>query len=395
MQPARVGAVVRLGAASALLGMLVFAPLSHAQTVLGTPQQANERIRALSTDARSAPHDYVIGRGDLVAVEVFDVPEMSRELRVSQTGTVGIPLVPVRLQLAGLTELQAEQKIEEVLEANGLVSHPQVSVVVKERRSNPITVVGAVTKPMVYEADRSVTLLEVLAEAGGITNDAGDTVIVTRPEIPASDTSAAEPPEIRPEDAVTPDSNSDTTGPGTKPESSASNAFPAPATPTSGIGPSSSSEPPPLTNTITVNLNDLIERGDTENNIVLHAGDVVTVPHSGIVYVMGAVARPGGFVVGNDRAQLTTLKVVALAGGLNRTAKRDQAVIVRRDSTGKQIEVPVDLAKVIKMQSEDVRMNPSDILYIPDNATKAALLKAGEIALGAGTAIAIFRLSYH
>jgi len=58
-----------------------------------------------------------------------------------------------------------EQKIAEVLEANGLVSHPEVSVSVKERKSKPITVVGAVPHPMVYQADRPVTLLEVLAEA--------------------------------------------------------------------------------------------------------------------------------------------------------------------------------------------------------------------------------------
>jgi len=78
----------------------------------------------------------------VIDIDVFDVKELSREVRVSQTGSIGLPLVPVRLRVAGLTEIQAEQKIAEVLEANGLVSHPQVSVNVKERRSKPITVVG-------------------------------------------------------------------------------------------------------------------------------------------------------------------------------------------------------------------------------------------------------------
>src|SRR6202022_4693873 len=100
----------------------------------------------------------------------------------SQTGTIGLPLVPVRPHISGLTELQAEQKIAEVLEANGLVSHPQVSVAVKERKSKPITIVGAVPHPMVYQADRQVTLLDVLAEAGGINGDAGESVIITRAE---------------------------------------------------------------------------------------------------------------------------------------------------------------------------------------------------------------------
>ena len=93
-------------------------------------------------------------------------------------------LLPTRLHVAGLTEMQAEQMIADVLQANGLVSHPEVGVLVKEHRSRPITMVGAVVHPMVYQADHTVTLLEVLAEAGGISNDAGDTIIVTRAHSP-------------------------------------------------------------------------------------------------------------------------------------------------------------------------------------------------------------------
>src|SRR5438046_9716961 len=116
-------------------------------------------MRSMSAAARVMPHDYVIGNGDLLDIEVFDVKELSREVRVSQTGSIGIPLVPVRLHVGGLTEVQTEQKIAEVLEANGLVSHPQVSVSVKERKSKPITLVGAVQHAKVYQADRPVTIL--------------------------------------------------------------------------------------------------------------------------------------------------------------------------------------------------------------------------------------------
>ena len=79
--------------------------------------------------------------------------------------------------------------------------------------------------------------------------------------------------------------------------------------------------PPPLSNTITVNLNELMESGDATNNIILQAGDIVTVPHAGIVYVLGAVGRPGGYVLANDRSPMTALKMLALAGGLTHTAK--------------------------------------------------------------------------
>jgi protein involved in polysaccharide export with SLBB domain len=143
------------------------APISCAQTDLSTQQKTNERIQELAKSTRTPPHDYVIGRGDSVSVEVFEVPELSREVRVSQTGTIGLPLLPVRLFVVGLTELQVQQKIEEVLEANGLVSHPQVMVFVKEKRSKPIAVVGAVAHPMVMQADRPMSLIEVLANAGG------------------------------------------------------------------------------------------------------------------------------------------------------------------------------------------------------------------------------------
>ena len=116
-------------------------------SVVGTPQQTNDRIKELASNSKPAVHDYVIGDGDLLSIAVFDVPELTRDVRVSQTGKISIPLVPVRLEVTGLTEIQAEQKIAEVLESNGLVTHPEVGVVVKEHRSRPITIVGAVVPP--------------------------------------------------------------------------------------------------------------------------------------------------------------------------------------------------------------------------------------------------------
>jgi len=330
-------------------------------------------------------------------------------VRVSQTGTVTVPLVPVRLHLAGLTETQAEEKIAEVLEANGLVSHAEVAVAVKEHRSQPITVVGAVMKPMVYQADHAVTLLEILAEAGGISNDAGDTVIVTRrrtatfTEIPSAAPMAApsapgsgEPPALDSANSAPPvESKTDATSSASH-FPSAEDLAQAPSQPSAPAGDANiSTTSNGDTTSITINLNDLLETGDTRNNIVLQAGDVVTVPHAGIVYVLGAVARPGGFVVSNDRTQLTALKVLSLAGGLTRIAKLDHAVVIRKDDQGKQTETEIDLKKVLQRQSEDITMRASDILYIPDNRTKEALLRAAEIGVAIGTGVAIVRLAYH
>ena len=399
--------------AASLLGVPSIARAQQQQnvTVGETPQQVNDRIRTLTMGSRgSGQHDYMIGNGDLLEVSVFDVPELSKEVRVSQTGTINIPLIPVRPHVAGLSETQAEEKIAELLEANGLVSHPEVGVAVKEHRSQPITVVGAVQHPMVYQADRDVTLLEVLAEAGGIANDAGDTVIVTRRRVatfievanpqPAPVTSAPGSGEAPPLDSMVTPAPAET-----KPDASAkAPAFPsqeemakatAPMPASPAATDASSTSPSPDATSITINLNDLLETGDTRNNILLHAGDVVTVPHAGIVYVLGAVTRPGGFVVSNDRTQLTTLKVLSLAGGLTNIAKTQNAVIIRKDDAGKQTETQVDLKKVLNRQSEDITMHPSDILFVPDDRTKQALIKAAEIALGIGAAVAVFRLAYH
>jgi polysaccharide export outer membrane protein len=364
MQPTGLRALALSLVISSFL-MLHAAPSLRAQSV-ETSDKANERLRSLAASSSHVPppSEYVIGAGDLVNVQVFDVPEMSRELRVSQTGTIGLPLVPVRLQIAGLTEIQTERKITEVLEANGLISHPEVSVTVKEKKSRPITIVGAVAHPMVYQADRQVTLIDVLAQAGGITADASDHVIVTRPERDASH-DASQPDDAQPG---------------------------APAGSGSEKAADSSQIPPPLTNTITVNLGQILEAGDMANNVVIQPGDVVTVPHAGIVYVLGAVGKPGGYTVSNDRAQLSTLKVLSLAGGLDRTAKSDRAVIVRKDATGQQQQVDVDLKKIMKFEAEDVQLRPSDILYIPRSVGKQAAARAAEIATAVGTGILIYRL---
>jgi len=98
------------------------------------------------------------------------VPEISREVRVSQTGTIAFRFSP-SLVVSGLTEFRSSKKLRST-GGKRTVSHPQVTVSVKEKKSKPITIVGAVVRPMVYSADRQVTVLEVLAEAGGISNDA-------------------------------------------------------------------------------------------------------------------------------------------------------------------------------------------------------------------------------
>jgi polysaccharide export outer membrane protein len=404
MQPGKLGARPWCFAAAWLLVLMGAGVPTRGQTVVGTPQETNERIREMSFAARITPHDYIIGSGDTLTVDVFDVKELSRDVRVSQTGTIGLPLVPVRLHVKGLTETQAEQKIAEVLQANGLVSHPEVSVAVKDRKSKPITVVGAVQHPLVYQAERPTTLLEVLAEAGGIANDAGDTAIVTRPSADPNDKeSPTDAPAINNEDVIPPPVQKETTPvTGSTPAAALSSQAPVRAA-TANTGPDFSAatkdapvstEAPSLSNTITVNLNELMESGDATNNIILQSGDIVTVPHAGIVYVLGAIAKPGGYVLANDRTHMTTLKMLALAGGFNRTAKSDHAVIIRRDRQGQQHEQTVNLKEIVQRKAEDVRLEPSDILYVPDSKAKQVLYRASEAAVALASGVALYRVAY-
>jgi polysaccharide biosynthesis/export protein len=391
--------------------VVIFALFFHSRSsvfaqdvsVSGTPQEANDKIKSMGqASAKSSSHEYTIGSGDLLDISVFDVPELTREVRVSQSGAISIPLVPARLHVAGLTEIQAQQKIADVLEANGLVSHPEVSVSVKEHRSRPITIVGAVGHPMVYEADRGVTLLEVLAEAGGVANDAGDTVIISRPRsavfVPIANPETIPEPapgaaaSVAPGGSPTPPDNPDNKE--TPPNDAAATAFPsaAQAPPADSAARTAPSGP---TNIITINLNQLLESGDMQNNIPLLAGDVVTVPHAGIVYVLGAVNRPGGFVLSNDRSEMTTLKILSLAGGQTRAAKLDHAIIIRKDGQGKQTETDVNLKKIIDRQSEDLQVRASDILYIPDSKAKEALYQTLQLTAAVVTSVAIYRIAYH
>jgi polysaccharide biosynthesis/export protein len=313
--------------------------------------EANDRIAQLAMASEVKQGDYLIGSGDLLGIEVFDVPELSRDVRVNETGYISLPLLPSKIRATGLTPYQLQDKLAELLQTNGLVSTPQVTVSIKEQHSQPITVIGAVRNPMVIQALRRTTLLQALSQAGGISDEAGSTVIVTRTGADSSDLADG-----------------------------------ADAPPPSSTGPQS----------FTINLADILESGDPRFNIPLVAGDVVSVPRAGIIYVVGAVNRPGGFLLQNDLDRMTMLKMLSLAGGTTSTAKMKNAVILRKNpDTGKRDQVPVDLGKVMHLKSQDVLLQANDILFVPDSAGLRALHRAGDVGValteGAGI-IAVGRM---
>jgi polysaccharide export outer membrane protein len=332
-----------------LMGGLV---LPGSQFALGqsvqTPQQTNARILKLAQDSHPRLTETTIGAGDLLRIDVFDVPDLSREVRVSDNGMISLPLLPRRISVSTCTPYQLEQQIESLLEENGLVIHPQVSVLVKEENSDAVSIVGAVNHPMVYHEFRPTNLLEALAEAGGISDDAGDSILITR-QSPSAETCG-------------------------KPA-----ADPAP-------------DPPEEPQTITVKLSDLLQSGDPAFNLPVYGGDVITVPRAGIVYIAGAVSLPGGYTLHDPGETINTMKAIAMAHGLVSTAKANSAVILRKDPvSGKTKEIDVKLKKIMDRKAPDVPLYANDILYVPDSAGKHALAKAGEAALAITTGLTILR----
>ena len=336
---------------------------AYCQDKFETPKQTNEKIFQLAQARNARPVETPIGAGDVLHIDVFDVPELARDARVGDTGDISLPLIPGRIHVAGLTTFEVEAKVENLLVENGLVTHPQVSVFVKEQLSQPVSVVGAVVHPVVMQIVRPTTVLEVLAAAGGLADDAGSVVLVTHgslnPEIDLSNGPAK--PAAQPQDAAPKGGGQD------------------PVTPD---GPTES-----------VRLKDLLVSGDPTFNIPVYGGDVVSVPRSGIVYVMGAVAAPGGYVLENRGEQISAIKAVTLAHGWTGTAKANDAVIVRRDpKTGAKEEIPAPLKKILQRKSEDLALQAGDMLYVPDSTGKKVLARVGEAAVVVGTGAALYRV---
>jgi polysaccharide biosynthesis/export protein len=333
---------------TALMCVLLSLQATYGQNKDETTQQTNARIQELASLGKSPSADIPLGAGDLIHVEVFDVPELSRDVRVSTTGLISFPLVHERIGAAGLTPFELEQKIQQLLTQNGLVSHPQVSVFVKEQISQPVTIIGAVGRAMTYQVVRPTTLLELIANAGGISDNAGTEILVTRSTLG---------------EVVKP--ISDTTNGGSDSEAQ----------------------------TTRIRLQDLLNTENTAFNILVQGGDVVNVPAAGMVYILGrGVSQPGGYVLQSRGEETTVLKAVALAHGLGGYAKPDDAVIYRMNpKTGLREAIPVHIKQIVKNKSEDVVMKSNDILYVPDNLALKIAVQAAQAAVSIGSGLLIYR----
>lgn len=274
-----------------------------------------------------------IGPNDLVAVSVYDGPEFTRTVRVGGDGFVRLPMLKQRIQAAGLMPAELESGIAGALREEGLIVDPFVTVTVAEYNSRPIAVMGAVKRPLTFQAVGLVTLLDALARAEGLASEAGSEILVTRRE-------------------PTPDGNA-----------------------------------APLTRRIPVN--GLIDGADSDLNIRLTGGEEIRVPEVGKVYVLGNVKKPGAYLApGNP--ETSVLKALAMAEGLLQYSSK-RAYIYRREASGTRSDIPIDLGKMMDRKASDVPLTANDILYIPDakgtRAGIAALEKLLLFGTGAMTAL--------
>lgn len=321
-----------------------------------TTQAYNQRIDQLLRQGGNfgfnpTVGDYRIGPEDLLQISVLEAPDLSRTVRVSADGEISLPLLG-SVQAAGLTSRGLQGVLENLLR-HTYMKHPQVSVFVKQMRSHPVSVFGAVEKPGVFQIRGPKTLIEVLSMAQGLAVDAGDSVIVMRhagdPERPgASDSTSAEP-DLTTAIQAHLKSTSVHTGP--------PDTFEEIAT-----GPSS----------VKISLKRLLDSGDARYNVLVYPGDVVKVTRAGIVYVVGDVRRPGGFLLKTNE-DISVLQALALAEGMTPTAQGKHArIILANGPNGSQRAVPINLNKILKGKAPDPLLHSKDILFIPNSTRKSA-----------------------
>ena len=285
---------------------------------------------------------YLLGPDDELEISGPELNELANKpTRIDGNGDIQVPLVG-RVHVAGLTAQQSEQEINKQMSA--YIRQPQIAVNVKELRSQPVSVLGAVNTPGVHQVQGHKTLLEMLSQAGGIRSDAGYRVRITR---------QLEWGCIRLANA-TPDSS----------------------------GQFSVAE---------VNLKEIMEAKEPEENIQIFPHDVISVPKAEMVYVIGDVKRAGGFVLGEHRS-ISVLQALALAEGLNGTADTRHAKILRLNVNADQrVEIAVDVKGILIGKRGDVPLQGDDILFIPGSLGKKTTLRAVEAAIQTGTGLVIWR----
>jgi len=320
----------RLGLLSALL-VLSFSGNGFAQNPsLPAPETGAATTKAQPNTATPGASgsqiktDILIGTGDLIEVSVYGAPDFDRQVRVDSSGLISLPMVG-EVKVAGLSVHHAEILLEKKLSDGGYFVDPRVTIFEKEYATQGISVLGEVQKPGIYPLLGERKLFDVISAAGGTTLKAGKIVTITHRDRPQ------------------------------QPE------------------------------TVTISYD-----GDRSvgSNVEVLPGDTVVVSKAGIVYVVGDVHQPSGFVL--DKDGLTILQAIAMAQGTNSTASLSSLRLIRKTSDGHQ-EIPVDLKKVLEAKVPDPVLQADDIVFVPTSKSKSAAKRGFEAVIQAATGVAVYR----
>ena len=249
-----------------------------------------------------------IASGDLLEISVFDAPELTQQVRVGSDGNVQLALIG-DTKLAGLTGQQAAGVIADALRNRKLMLHPQVNVLVKETSSQGVSVMGEVQHPGIYQILGTRSLIDVISMAGGLTTVA-DTRVTIKHRTGTEDN-------------------------------------------------------------VTVKLKNDDPNASLLNDVQVFPGDLVVVPRAGIVYVLGDVNKPGGFVMQNN-GKITLLQAMAQAGGASPTASMNRAVLLRKTDDG-YVKDRLQFGRIARGQDADIELHANDIVFMPNSKLKSAM----------------------
>ena len=243
----------------------------------------------------AATSSYVLGPEDQITVRVFaadDIPD--KPAQIDNDGTVTLPMIG-QVHAAGLTVEQFQANL--VTAYKKYFKDPQVTVQVNDFRSQPVSVAGNVNTPGVVQLRGNRNLMEVIGQAGGLRADAGDSVLITR--------NLSEGP-----------------------------------IPVAGAF----TDPTGKYSVAHIDVRAVMSGKDPEGNIMIKPHDVITVPRARMIYVLGNVGRPGGYVM-TDNETMSVTQAIALAGGWDKTAGLSQAKVLRADGGAERESIPLECKK--------------------------------------------------
>lgn len=265
-----------------------------------------------------------IAPGDSLDISEFHTPEFHSQVRVAEDGAVSLPMIGV-VRVAGLDEQGAARAIEKALAEKHMLLHPAVAVTVTVYAGQDVSVLGEVARPGVYPYTLHHRLLDLISAASGLTPNAGRLVNVFHRDDPKT-----------PRPVVLDPSGADAGG---------------------------------------------------DHNPELSPGDTVQVSRAGLVYVIGAVVRPGGFAV--DPAQgLTVVQALSLAWGPSQTAAA-KALLIREQAGGRTM-ISLNLKRMLRGKDPDQPIRDHDILFVPESAAKNLLTRTEESIIQSTVGVGIY-----